>query len=162
MLICVKKVGQDLDFKRVLSPTSEDFKAIIGATTLATRKINENITCLYDFNNLETNKEYNFVLLEEVKCDYDLVDAIKGTVVFIREEIEYYLNNFLSLQLKDNWQVFRFDYLDKKHLDSNGKPKHKGRPLDFMGYKFYCDHIEIRKRTSLESNENITKHIRKL
>ena len=53
----------------------------------------------------------------------------------IREEIEYYLNNFLSLQLKDNWQVFRFDYGDDQ-----------GRALDFIGYRFYRNRTILRKK----------------
>ena len=120
MLICVKKVGQDLDFKRVLSPSSEDFKAIIGATTLTTRKINENITCLYDFDNLETDKEYNFVLLEEVKCDYDLIDAIKGTVVFVREDEN---GKFLDLEEEDVSYLI-VNYMKNTCIEVNTKNKY--------------------------------------
>lgn len=79
----------------------------------------------------------------------------------IKQKLDVYCSKY-GLEIKDNWQVFRFDYLDKKHLDSNGKPKHKGRPLDFMGYKFYCDHIEIRKRTSLRIKRKYNKAYKKI
>lgn len=55
----------------------------------------------------------------------------------MRKSIEEYLINKLGLQLKENWQVFRFDYLYKG--------KHRGRCLDFMGFKFYRDKTILRK-----------------
>ena len=51
----------------------------------------------------------------------------------IRVEIENYLNTRLGLQLKDNWQVFRFHY------------KGKYRFLDFMGFRFYRDRTTLRR-----------------
>lgn len=47
--------------------------------------------------------------------------------------IEDYLNTNLNLRIKENWQVFRFEY------------KGKGRPLDFMGWQFYRDKTILRK-----------------
>ena len=44
----------------------------------------------------------------------------------------------LDLELKSNYQIFKFDYVDK-----NGK-RH-GRFIDFMGFKFYRDKTTIRK-----------------
>lgn len=44
-----------------------------------------------------------------------------------------------SLELKHNYQIFRFSYLSK---DGKGK----GRPLDFLGYKFYYNRTTLRKR----------------
>ena len=44
----------------------------------------------------------------------------------------------LDLELKDNYQIFRFDYIDKDG-------KRKGRPLDFIGFKFYRDKTILRK-----------------
>lgn len=52
----------------------------------------------------------------------------------MRVRIEEYLNNELGLELKQNWQVFRFEY--------NGR----FRFLDFMGFRFY------RNRTTLRRN----------
>lgn len=62
----------------------------------------------------------------------------------IRREIEKYLNNKLHLKMKDNWQVYLFDYVDK-----NGK--HVGRDLDFMGFRFYRDKTILRKNIMLKA-----------
>lgn len=50
----------------------------------------------------------------------------------------------LDLEIKDNWQIFLFDYIDK-----NGK--RCGRPVDFMGFKFYRDKTTIRKSIFLRA-----------
>lgn len=47
--------------------------------------------------------------------------------------IEKYLKDNLHLRIKENWQVFRFEY------------KGKGRPLDFMGWQFYREKTILRK-----------------
>ena len=47
--------------------------------------------------------------------------------------IEQYLQDRLHLRIKENWQVFRFEY------------KGRGRPLDFMGWQFYRDKTILRK-----------------
>ena len=52
----------------------------------------------------------------------------------LKEKVERYINDKLGLVLKENWQIFRFDYGNRK-----------GRPLDFMGYKFYRNRITLRK-----------------
>ena len=62
----------------------------------------------------------------------------KKTLHKIRKAVEDFIKNKLGLEVKKNWQVFRFDYTDR-----NGK-RH-GRPLDFMGFKFYRDRTTIRK-----------------
>lgn len=62
-----------------------------------------------------------------------------------REAIEKYLDEQLHLQMKANWQVFRFDYVDKK------TGEHRGRPLDFMGFVFYSDRTIIRKSIMLRA-----------
>lgn len=67
--------------------------------------------------------------------DMTIFGSSKRELHHIREEIEYYLNNFLSLQLKDNWQVFRFNYGDDQ-----------GRALDFIGYRFYRNRTILRKK----------------
>jgi RNA-directed DNA polymerase len=55
-----------------------------------------------------------------------------------------YLGKERRLKLKNNYQVIRFDYTKK-----NGK--RIGRPLDFMGFVFYRDHIVMRKRTMIKA-----------
>lgn len=66
-----------------------------------------------------------------------------------RKKIEEFLSN-LKLKIKDNWQLFRFDYI------KNGK--HHGRPLDFIGFKFYRDRTILRKNIMLR----LTKKARKI
>ena len=51
-------------------------------------------------------------------------------------EIKEYLSD-LKLMIKSDWQIFRLDYI------KNGK--HKGRALDFCGFKFYRDRVQLRK-----------------
>ncbi|MCK9267082.1 reverse transcriptase domain-containing protein [bacterium] len=62
----------------------------------------------------------------------------KKELHLIIKRIEAYLKNELGLRIKGDWQVFRFDYIDR---DS----KRKGRPLDFMGFVFYRDKTILRK-----------------
>lgn len=57
----------------------------------------------------------------------------------IKEQLDKVLFDEYGLELKDDWQIFRFDYEDKSG-------KRKGRPLDFVGFQFYRDKITIRKR----------------
>lgn len=56
----------------------------------------------------------------------------------IKIAIENYLNNELGIELKNNWQIYLFSYIDK-----NGNPR--GRDLDFMGFRFYRNRTVIRK-----------------
>ena len=59
------------------------------------------------------------------------------------ERIRAYLGD-MDLTIKDNWQVFKFDYIDKDG-------KRCGRPIDFMGFKFYRDKTTIRKSIFLRA-----------
>lgn len=61
--------------------------------------------------------------------------------------VSEYLNS-IGLKLKSNYQVFRFDYT---------RPLRKGRPVDFMGYKFYRDKTTIRTKTFLKSMRKFKK-----
>jgi hypothetical protein len=67
--------------------------------------------------------------------------------------IDEFLQNNLGLRLKDNWQVFKFDYIENE--------KHKGRLLDFMGFKFYCDKTTIRKTIMLRATRKAKRLHRK-
>lgn len=52
----------------------------------------------------------------------------------------------LGLTVKANWQIFRFHYLSQNpYVSKNGKTATYGRPLDFMGYKFYRNRTTLRK-----------------
>lgn len=57
----------------------------------------------------------------------------------MRVEIDNYLKNELGLEMKGNWQVYRFDHYDAK------KGKRVGRDLDFMGFRFFRDRTIMRK-----------------
>lgn len=61
----------------------------------------------------------------------------------IFRKIESYLAE-MELKPKENWQIFRFDYIDKDG-------KRRGRPVDFMGFKFYRDKTTIRKTIFLRA-----------
>lgn len=50
------------------------------------------------------------------------------------ENIQLYLKNELKLQVKDNWQIFKFD----------------SRPLDFLGFRFYRNHTGLRRKLALK------------
>ena len=67
----------------------------------------------------------------------------------IRENISEYLNDKLGVKLKDNWKVFRFDYIRKE--------KHYGRCLDFMGFKFYRHKIILRRTIMLKATRKSKK-----
>lgn len=58
-------------------------------------------------------------------------------------EIKKYLEN-LNLEIKANWQIFKFDYTDKNGIQ-------RGRPLDFMGYKFYRNRTVLRRTIMLRA-----------
>lgn len=72
----------------------------------------------------------------------------------IKDDIQNYLNNKLGIRLKENWQVFRFDY--KK------KGKHYGRCLDYMGFKFYRNKTILRKHIMLKASRKARKIHKKL
>lgn len=57
-----------------------------------------------------------------------------------RRCIEQYLIHRLRLKIKENWQVFQL-------TDSWLNVKETGRPLDFLGFKFYGYKTTLRKKT---------------
>lgn len=92
-------------------------------------------------------QDFDHFVKEQLRAKYyirymdDMVifDVSKETLHYFRKEIQKYLNERLGLTLKDNWQVFLFHYVKEDGSDG-------GRPLDFMGYKFYRNRITMRKR----------------
>lgn len=56
-----------------------------------------------------------------------------------------------GIRIKDNWQVYRFDYIDRHG-------KRRGRDLDFLGLRFFRDKTILRKWLSLK----ISRQSRKL
>lgn len=61
----------------------------------------------------------------------------------------------LGLKVKENYQIFRFDYIDKKD------GKRKGRPIDFMGFKFYRDKTTLRRSIMLKATRKAKKMSKK-
>ena len=61
----------------------------------------------------------------------------------VRQAISEYLEANLGLELKGDWQVFRFSYT------VNGEDR--GRPLDFMGFQFYRNRTVLRKSIMLKA-----------
>lgn len=52
----------------------------------------------------------------------------------------------LGLTVKDNWQIFRFDYMPRHpKISKSGKTGIYGRNVDFMGFKFYRNRTTLRK-----------------
>lgn len=64
-------------------------------------------------------------------------------------DIVLYLKSALILSIKRNWQVFMLSYKPTKLMIQDGWREYRlyGRPLDFMGYKFYPWKTTIRKST---------------
>lgn len=62
----------------------------------------------------------------------------------IRIAISEYLDVKLGLTLKENWQLFRFDYTDNKG-------NNRGRHLDFMGFRFYRNKTTMRRSIMLKA-----------
>ena len=60
----------------------------------------------------------------------------------------------LRLKLKRTWQICRFDYETKKIRRTRSKRMLRlriGRPLDFMGFKFYRNRTVMRKHIMLDA-----------
>lgn len=67
-----------------------------------------------------------------------------------------FITNLLAkgkMIIKDNWQVFRFDYMDRYG-------ERKGRDLDFLGLRFYRDKTILRRWLSLSISRQ-SKRIKK-
>ena len=62
-----------------------------------------------------------------------------------------------GFHIKDNWQVFRFDYIAKHELGKDGKTKHRGRAIDFLGFRFFRDKTILRKRNALKIRRAVAK-----
>lgn len=69
----------------------------------------------------------------------------------MQQSIETYLRERFNLQMKNNWQVYRFDYFDRK------TKKRKGRPLDFMGFEFWRDKTILRESIMLSCTRKVNR-----
>lgn len=69
----------------------------------------------------------------------------------LREKMEEYLQTEMHQHLKYNWQVFRFEYKDRK----TGRVR--GRALDFMGFVFHYNRTTMRKTILKRSRRKAAK-----
>lgn len=101
-------------------------------------------------------QEFDHFVKEQLhaKCYVRYVDDI---VMFGRnkkqlhkdfERIKEYLAEH-HLQIKPNWQIFRFDYI------KDGQ--RRGRPLDYMGFRFYRDKTTLRRSIMLKATRKANK-----
>lgn len=82
--------------------------------------------------------------------DFVILASNKKRLHRIRNALEEYLGD-IGLKLKCNYQVFRFDYIDKR------TEQRKGRFIDFMGFRFYRDKTTIRWKTFIKSMRKFRK-----
>lgn len=71
------------------------------------------------------------------------------------ERLAQYMNKFLGLTIKHGWHAYETD-----SISTDGK-RH-GRDIDMMGYRIYCDHITIRRRTFKRHRRKVLKARKKL
>ena len=96
-------------------------------------------------------QDFDHYLKEVVKVDFYMryMDDIvilarnKRELHSVLKTIREYLQG-LGLELKSNYQVFKFHYINKRGEES-------GRFIDFMGFKFYRNRTTIRKATFLRA-----------
>lgn len=102
-----------------------------------------------------TETDYKIKQVLKIKCYVRYVDDLvllsqnKKDLHKARCEIQSYLKK-LHLELKPNYQVFRFTYISKDG-------KEKGRCIDFMGYKFYRNRTILRKSIILKATRKALK-----
>lgn len=68
--------------------------------------------------------------------DMVIISDNKAQLHFIRMMISKYLEEYLHVELKDNWQVFPL---------ADSREDKSGRCIDFMGFKFYRNCTTLRK-----------------
>lgn len=95
-------------------------------------------------NWLLTDFDYEIKQKHLVKCyvryvdDFTFLGTAKRHLHRVMVAIREYLTEQLHLKIKSNYQVFKFNFIDKFG-------NVKGRVIDFMGFKFYRDKVLLRK-----------------
>ena len=84
--------------------------------------------------------------------DFVIFGSNKKELHKILNSVKSYLEN-MNLPLKRNYQLFRFDYTKR-----DGKVV--GRPIDFMGFKFYRNRVTLRK-TTLKRTRKAARNVHK-
>lgn len=85
--------------------------------------------------------------------DMVILGANKRKLHRMRDKIENYLNNELGLELKANWQVYRFDHTKGNHTC--------GKDIDFMGFRFYRKKTTMRRSIMLKATRTARKIAKK-
>jgi len=75
--------------------------------------------------------------------DIVVLSSNKRELHAVLDAIRSYFKS-IHLDLKSNYQIFKFQYTDKRG-------KNRGRFIDFMGFKFYREKTTIRKATFLRA-----------
>jgi hypothetical protein len=75
--------------------------------------------------------------------DMVMFSSSKEHLRHVLNELIKYIQEQLHLTLKDNWQIFRFNYYDRE------SKTWKGRELDFLGYRFFRHKTILRKNIML-------------
>lgn len=96
-------------------------------------------------------QDFDYFIKQELKIrcyvryvdDFVLLSPNKKELHKALAAISEYLKK-LDLRLKPNYQVFKLAYIDKDG-------KERGRPIDFMGYKFYRDRTVLRRGIMLRA-----------
>ena len=73
----------------------------------------------------------------------------------MKRRLDVVLRQDFGMRIKQNWQIYKFDYVDKKD------GRRKGRFMDFVGMRFYRDHTTIRRKTFKRMMKVITDLTRK-
>ena len=97
-------------------------------------------------------EEYHVKYYVRFMDDMILFGSNKRKLHRVRKEISGYLEAELHLQLKGNWQVFLMD---------STRVKKKGRYLDFLGFKFFRNHIGLRGKLALRIQRKAKRIYRK-
>ena len=145
-----ENIDNPLDSKRGFSTVRQDFDGTIKENLIVLLKI---ISLGLPIGFYTSQWLANFFLQDfdhfvkeklKAKCYTRYVDdkqIFGSNKRKLREKLEK-IKEFLSkenLSLKPNYQIFRFSYIDKDGRD-------KGRPLDFLGFKFFKNRTTLRKR----------------
>lgn len=86
--------------------------------------------------------------------DMVIFGATAKELHYMKDMVEWYLNEVLDLEINDKWQVFRFDYIP---AGCSKRKKHKGRFLDFVGFRFYRDRTILRKSLMVRATRKAKK-----
>lgn len=82
--------------------------------------------------------------------DFLITGTRKADVKKAMQMLIKFLENFLDMSVKESWELFQIDWIDK-----NGK--HHGKHIDMMGFKIYRDHTEIRRNIFLRARRAFCK-----